>query len=159
MPDIAERFLTDSRRFLTQDYLPAIERCVAELTDEQIWARVNEASNSVGNLMLHLAGSSRHWAVEVIGGVPTGRIRQQEFDRRGRVSGKELLAELRAAVGEVDRRLAALPAEKLLETRATHGEEPTVLWCVYHIVEHFAMHTGQILSMTKALVGEVEAPR
>lgn len=159
MPDIAERFLTDSRSFLTQDYLPAIERCVAELTDEQIWARVNEASNSVGNLMLHLAGSSRHWAVEVIGGVPTGRIRQQEFDRRGPVSGKELLAELRAAVGEVDRRLEALPAEKLLETRATHGEEPTVLWCVYHIVEHFAMHTGQILSMTKALVGEVKALR
>ncbi|TMQ63203.1 MAG: DinB family protein [Candidatus Eisenbacteria bacterium] len=35
-----------------------------------------------------------------------------------------------------------------------NGRQLTVLWCVYHIIEHFAMHTGQILSMTKALVGE-----
>ena len=42
-------------------------------TDEQIWARANDASNSIGNLILHLAGSSRHWAVEVIGGTSIGR--------------------------------------------------------------------------------------
>ena len=30
----------------------------------------------------------------------------------------------------------------------------TVLWCIYHVVEHFSMHTGQILSMTKALVSD-----
>ena len=155
MPDLALSFLTDSRTFLTQDYMPKIERCMAQLTDEQLWARSNEASNSIGNLILHLAGSSRYWAAEVIGGAPTGRIRQQEFDQRGPVPSGELLAELRAAVSEVDRRLAELSGKELLELRTAHGEQLTVLWCVYHIVEHFGMHTGQILSMTKALVGEL----
>jgi len=155
MGDLSQQFLSDSRAFLTQDYLPKIERCVAQLTEEQIWSRSNSASNSVGNLLLHLAGSSRYWAVEVIGGNPTGRVRQTEFDQREPGSSERLLDDLRAAVSEVDDRLARLSGEKLLEVRATREEQLTVLWCVYHIVEHFSMHTGQILSMTKALVGEL----
>jgi uncharacterized damage-inducible protein DinB len=155
MGDLSKRFLSDSRDFLTMDYLPKIERCVAQLTEEQIWFRSNGACNSIGNLVLHLAGSSRWWAGEVIGGKPTGRVRQSEFDERGPVSTERLLATLRAAVTEVDRRLAELPGETLLETRSAHEQQATVLWCIYHIVEHFSMHTGQILSMTKALVGEL----
>jgi uncharacterized damage-inducible protein DinB len=153
--DVSQQFLSDSRAFLTQDYLPKIERCVSQLTPEQIWFRANDASNSIGNLLLHLAGSSRYWAIEVIGGQPIGRIRQQEFDRREPLSPDRLVADLQAAVADVDRGLAALSAETLLEKRTSHDEELTVLWCVYHIVEHFSMHSGQILSMAKALVGEL----
>lgn len=155
LPDVSLPFLSDSRAFLTHDYLPKIERCVSQLTPEQIWFRANDASNSIGNLLLHLAGSSRYWAIEVIGGQPMGRVRQQEFDRREPLAADRLLADLRAAVADVDRRLAALSAETLLEKRMSSDEEMTVLWCVYHIVEHFSMHTGQILSMAKALVGEL----
>jgi len=158
LPDVSRQFLSDSRAFLTKDYLPKIERCVAQLTPEQIWFRANDASNSIGHLLLHLAGSSRYWAIEVIGGQPIGRMRQQEFDRREPLSPDRLLADLRAAVADVDRRLAELSAETLLEERISHDEEPTVLWCVYHIVEHFSMHTGQILSMHKAIVGESRPP-
>ena len=155
MSDLARQFLDDSRAFLTQDYLPKIERCVAQLTEKQIWARENDASNSIGNLMLHLAGSSRYWAVEVIGGKSIGRVRQREFDQRAPISPEQLLADLRAAVSEVDREVAKLSANTLLEPRTSHEEKSTVLWCVYHIVEHFSMHTGQILTMTKALVGDL----
>lgn len=155
MSDLAQQFINDSRAFLTQDYMPKIERCLAQLTKEQVWFRSNDASNSIGNLLLHLAGSSRHWAVEVIGGKPFGRVRQAEFDRREPVSPEQLMADLRAAVNEVDRRLAEIPGETLLEVPDPREEKETVLWCVYHIVEHFAMHTGQILSMTKALIGEL----
>lgn len=154
MPGISQQFLSDSRAFLTEDYLPTIERCVARLSNEQIWSRSNEASNSIGNLILHLTGSTRYWASDVIGGDPTGRVRQREFDQRDLLSSDELLTGLRAAVAEADRRLAGLSGSQLLETRATKEERPTVLWCVYHIVEHFAMHTGQIASMTKALCGK-----
>jgi uncharacterized damage-inducible protein DinB len=156
--DVSRQFLSDSRAFLTKDYLPKIERCVSQLTPEQIWFRANDSSNSIGNLLLHLAGSSRYWAIEVIGGEPIGRIRQQEFDRREPLSPDRLLADLRAAVADVDRRLAKVSAETLLENRNSHDEEVTVLWCVFHIVEHFSMHTGQILSMAKAFVGELNPP-
>jgi len=153
LTDVSRQFLSDSRAFLTEDYLPKIERSVSQLTPEQIWFRANDASNSIGNLLLHLAGSSRYWAIEVIGSQPIGRIRQQEFDRREPSSPDRLVADLRAAVADVDRRLAELSAETLVEKRISHDQELTVLWCVYHIVEHFSMHTGQILTMTTALVG------
>ncbi len=155
MPDVSQQFLAESRDFITKYYLPEIERCVARLTDEQIWWRANEASNSIGNILVHLAGSSRFWAAEVIGGEPTGRVRQREFDERGPMPAAQLLEGLRASVDEVERRLAGLTAEALLEKRAARSEEVTVHFAVYHIVEHFAMHTGQVISMTKALVGEV----
>lgn len=153
------RFLDESRAFLTREYMPRIEHCLDALTDEQIWHRSNGASNSIGNLMLHLSGSSRYWATEVIGREPIGRVRQREFDERGPVPRERLMDGLRASVEEVDRRLANLPESALLETRKHHDEESTVLWCVYHIVEHFSYHTGQILSMTKAMVGEIAALR
>lgn len=158
MPDVARQFLDDSRSFLTQSYLPEIERVAGQLTDEQIWARASDASNSIGNLLLHLAGSSRHWAVEVIGGTSIGRNRDEEFARREVIPSANLLADLRAAVGDVDRVLAGLRESDILEVRARGDEEYTVLWCVYHIVEHFGMHTGQILSMAKAMVGDLTQP-
>src|SRR5882672_7292108 len=113
MSDLSKQFISDSRAFLTQDYMPKIERCLAQLTEEQVWSRSNDASNSIGNLLLHLAGSSRYWAVEVIGGKPIGRVRQSEFDRREPVSCEQLMADLRAAVSEVDLKLAELPGEAL----------------------------------------------
>lgn len=159
MGDLSQQFISDSRAFLTQDYMPKIERCMAQLTEEQVWSRTNDPSNSIGNLLLHLAGSSRYWAVEVIGRKPIGRVRQAEFDRRQPVSPKQLMTDLRAAVNDVDRELAKISGAMLLEARTSHEDQLTVLWCVYHLVEHFAMHTGQILSMTKAFVGELQDPR
>ena len=155
MSGVSQQFLDESRAFLTRDYLPKIERCVASLSEEQIWSRNNDASNSIGNLLLHLTGSSRYWAIEVIAGKPIGRVRQKEFDRREPIPSEQLLVDLRAAVNEVDHLLAELPGEALLEVRSAREEQLTVLWCVYHIVEHFSMHTGQILSMAKTLVGDL----
>ena len=156
MGTVGRTFLDDSRAFLARDYLPKIETCMAALTEDQVWSRANDASNSVGNLILHLMGSSRYWALEVIGGRSVGRVRQLEFDRREPIPIDRLLADLRTAMAEVDRALAGISEETLLESRSARGEQASVLWCVYHIVEHFGMHTGQILTMTKAMVGEVQ---
>ena len=41
-------FLAEARRHLRADYLPKIERCLERLTDEQVWWRASEHSNSVG---------------------------------------------------------------------------------------------------------------
>ena len=91
MPTVTELFLAASRQTLST-WHGRIEKCLRDLTPEQIWFRANDASNSIGNLLLHLAGSSRYWAVEVIGGQPVGRNRQQEFDRREPLSPDRLLA-------------------------------------------------------------------
>ena len=60
-PDPGRAFIERSRRFFTRDYLPRIRGAVGKLSQEDVWWRPNEASNSVGNLLLHLAGDARQW--------------------------------------------------------------------------------------------------
>ena len=153
MTDIAERFIAESRSFLGSDYLPKIERCLEALTDEDVWWRADEGSNSIGNLLLHLEGSTRGWILNVAGGSDSPRDRQQEFDERERIPRAELIARLRRTLAEADEVLARLDPEILLERRKSQWEEVTVLWAVYHAVEHFAMHTGQIIMLAKMRAG------
>jgi uncharacterized damage-inducible protein DinB len=149
MEDIATRFIAESRSLLRSEYLPKIENCLEVLSDEDVWWRPNEASNSIGNLLLHLDGSTRTWILGVAGGVPVSRDRQREFDERKQIPRGELISRLRQTVAEADEVLVRIDPEVLLERRQSPWEEVTVLWAVYHAVEHFAMHTGQIIMLAK----------
>jgi uncharacterized damage-inducible protein DinB len=128
-----------------------IETCVAKLTPEQIWTRGAENENAVGNLMLHLAGNVRQWIICGVGGAEDRRDRDSEFDAR---SGADALERLRATVSEAVEVLKALPHEGLGERRTIQKRyEGTLLAAIYHVVEHFSMHTGQIIFATKLLTG------
>lgn len=154
MPDeIATRFTEEARHFLS-DYLKKIERCLESLSDEQIWWRPNEESNSIGNLLLHLSGNVRQWIVSGVGGAPDTRVRQQEFDERSQIPREELLARLNQTVAEADAVIARLDETTLLEQRTIQGHERMVLDAVFHVTEHFAMHAGQIIYVTKLMTGE-----
>src|SRR5216117_164628 len=89
---VPKAFLAQSRRFLLNDYLPKIEKCLACLTDQDVWWRGNEESNSIGNLLLHLSGNARQWIVSGVGGAGDVRARASEFaaDESGGLSGAEL---------------------------------------------------------------------
>src|SRR6187431_723775 len=76
-------FLQASRSFLKSDFMPRLTQCVKQLSEEDLWWRPNEASNSVGNLILHLVGNMRQWIVGGLGGIPTHRDRDSEFADRG----------------------------------------------------------------------------
>ena len=145
--------LTDVRALLRSSYLSKIERCFDVLGEDDIWWRVNAASNSIGNLMLHLDGSTRMWMLRVAGGRQIVRDRDAEFAERGPMAKSALLARLRSTLAEVDEVLATLNETTLLERRPSTQGEVTVLWAVLHGVEHFAMHTGQIITLTKLRTG------
>lgn len=154
MSDIPAQVIQECRALLTRDYLPKIERCLERLTDEMIWWRPNAESNSIGNLLLHLAGNVRHWIVSGIPGTPSDRVRQQEFDERTQIPRADLSARLNRAIQEADGILARLEPERLLETRPIRGREVTLLYALLHVVEHFAMHAGQIIMLTKIMRSE-----
>jgi uncharacterized damage-inducible protein DinB len=141
---------------LLDDFLVKIERSVNKMTDEQIWWRANEESNSIGNLLLHLAGNVRQWIVSGIGGAPDNRFRQGEFDERNLISGEELLTNLRKTVEEACAVLENLTDDGLLEKRSIQGRDTTVLAAVYHVAEHFAMHAGQIIFIAKMFAGDMK---
>ena len=153
MADVAQAFIDQSRRFLRAEYLRKIEHCVAELADDDLWWRPNEDSNSVGNLLMHLAGNVRQWIIHGVGGAPDTRQRQQEFDAREGDAAEGLLARLRETLDEADRVLAGLDAEALSAPRQIQGLDVTVLEAVYHVVEHFSAHVGQVIYITKLRTG------
>ena len=53
--ELPQAFIDLSIRYLRDNYVPKIRKCLNHLTDEDIWWRPNESSNSIGNLILHLA--------------------------------------------------------------------------------------------------------
>jgi uncharacterized damage-inducible protein DinB len=151
--EVARAFVAEARSHLLGEYLPEIERCLERLTDEQVWWRANEQSNSVGNLLLHLEGNARQWVVSGLGGADDRRARDREFDEREGLPRGRLLSALRATLEEADGVLASLDPRALLEGRRIQGLEVTALAAVFHVVEHFSMHTGQIILLTKQLTG------
>jgi len=151
--DVATEFIDKSRSLIEAEYLPKIEQCLSLLSDDDVWARPNEASNSIGNLLLHLRGNVTQWIIAGVGGNNRVRNRQQEFDERRRISSEELLEGLKAAVRQACEIIGSLSANDLLARREIQNYDVTVLEAVYHVVEHFSMHTGQIILITKARTG------
>jgi uncharacterized damage-inducible protein DinB len=149
MDFVTHAFLDSSRRFLTQDFLPKIRLAVEPLSDEDIWWRPNESSNSIGNLMLHLAGNARQWIVSGVGGATDIRQRDLEFAQRDVIPRETLLTQLTTVVDDVTGVLGRLTAAHLIQKRTIQSRDVTVLAAIYHVVEHFSMHTGQIILIAK----------
>lgn len=154
MDHIARNFVDKSRRLLTSDYVPKIEQCLDRLSDADIWWRPNEASNSIGNLILHLCGNVTMWIVGGVGRQPFERNRQLEFDERRHIPVDELRKRLTTTVRKADEVLAGIGSVELLTRRTIQDYDVTVLEAIYHVVEHFGMHTGQIILLSKARVGQ-----
>jgi uncharacterized damage-inducible protein DinB len=146
---LAEQFIARSRYYLGVEYRTKIRAAVESMPADALWWRANEQSNSVGNLLLHLAGNIRQWIVGGVGRQPNARDRAGEFAARGGANTEELLAELDLAIDEVDAVLAGLTEADLLTSRTIQGRDVTVLEAVYHVTEHFTMHAGQIILIAK----------
>lgn len=151
-PALDRIFLDCSARRLTQ-LASRLDDCLSRLSDEQIWIRGGDNQNAAGNLVLHLAGNLRQWIVAGVGGAPDVRDRDAEFSVREGATAGELRALLTAVVHESATTIAAVPAARLAERLHVQGYEVTVLEAIYHVVEHLAQHTGQIIFLTKALTG------
>ncbi len=126
--------------------------CLVRLTEEQIWTRHGPHANAVGNLVLHLCGNVRQWIGFGVAGLPDIRQRPEEFRAESGSRG-ELTKRLQAVVEEACGILRSLPVSRLSESTRVQGYEVSVLQAIYHVVEHFAQHTGQVTFATKALTG------
>ena len=152
-------FLRHARFRLLEDYFVKIASAVDALDDEQVWRRPNESSNSVGNLLLHMSGNVRQWIVSGVGGAEDTRDRGSEFAARGSVSKAELIDLVKKTLDEADATLAKIGGEcaeansdaPLQRVCAAQAYEVTVFDAIFHVVEHFSYHTGQIIFASKWL--------
>jgi uncharacterized damage-inducible protein DinB len=150
----AALFLEFSRNKLINQYWPRMRTCVESLTDEQIWWRPNQASNSVGNLLLHLNGNVRQWMVASFNHLEDTRNRPAEFDAPEQLPGAQLIRQLDETLQQASAVLSRLTEADLLRRYEIQGYNVTGLEAVYQVVEHFGLHHGQIMYVTKMLRGE-----
>jgi uncharacterized damage-inducible protein DinB len=147
--EIGNAFVRQARSHLRDDFMPKIRRCLEVMEEGDLWWRAHETDNSVGNLVLHLCGNVRQWIISGIGGAPDSRERSKEFSERNPVPGKELLTKLGDTLTEADQVLAAFPVDQIMKPCTIQGYRQTALQAIFHVVEHFSYHTGQIIYITK----------
>lgn len=150
----ATLFLEFSRKTLLEQYWPRLQACVESLSDEQIWWRPNDSSNSIGNLILHVNGNVGQWLVASFNHVDDARDRPAEFEAQAGTSGTALLAKLGRTIEQASAVLFRLTEADLVAHFEIQGYHVTGLDAVYQVVEHFGLHYGQILYVTKMLRGE-----
>jgi uncharacterized damage-inducible protein DinB len=137
-----------------RQFASRIDACLDKLTDEQIWLRGSDNANAVGNLVLHLCGNLRQWIGAGVAGKPDIRVRDREFAARGGIAAADLKERLQTTVDETAAIIQQIALERLTDRIRVQSYDVTVLEAVYHVVEHFSHHTGQIIFATKAVTGE-----
>jgi hypothetical protein len=130
-----------------------ISHCVAQLSDEQIWHRQRDDLNSIGNLLLHLAGNLAQRFGSGINGEPDRRDRPREFTERSAIPKAALMSRLDEAIAAADTILQNFDPASLNELRpyATFAGtvEISVMAVIFRTLVHLNGHAQEILYMTR----------
>ena len=126
-----------------------VKKSLAGLSDQELWHRPNDASNSIGNLMLHLCGNITQYAISSLGETEDVRKRDLEFSIKSGFSKNELLDQLTKTVEAAKRTIQHTTVEQWLRKREVQGFNFSGIGIVMHVVEHYSYHTGQIAFWVK----------
>lgn len=133
---------------------PRIEKSLAAISEEDLWKKPNEVSNSIGNLILHLCGNMTQYVISSLGGKPDERERDKEFSTNGGFSRDQLISKLKTTVKEVAGVIEGLSAGDAMVVRRVQGFEYTGIGITIHVTEHYSYHTGQIALLAKLFSGK-----
>jgi len=103
----------------------------------------DDATNSLGVLLMHITGAEQYWIVELLGQQPIDRDREAEF-----VTTVTNLADLRARLQKTDQLvrevLTTVDPARLEEQVQLREHQLTLRWGVIHMIEHTAQHLGHM---------------
>ena len=150
MNDFAREFIEQSAYRLDESSR-MIRKCFEELREEDIWSRPNPASNSIGNLILHLCGNITQYAIAALRHIDDQRDRDAEFAARHGSDKTSLLNKLLETVEGAKRVIRQLDEQDLLHVRSVQGFRLSGTGIILHVVEHYSYHTGQIAFWTKII--------
>ncbi|MGH2563977.1 MAG: DinB family protein, partial [Ginsengibacter sp.] len=111
----------------------------------------NEHSNSIGNIILHLCGNIRQYAISSLGKVEDVRKRAKEFSAKEGFNKKELLTKLKNTVDEAINVIENLDEPALIKSYSVQGFDLSGIGIIVHVTEHYSYHTGQIAFWIKLL--------
>jgi uncharacterized damage-inducible protein DinB len=122
-----------------------------KVSEEDIWRRPTETSNSIGNLILHLCGNITQYTIASLGDQADTRQRDLEFQAKDGLKKEELLNMLDKVVGEAKETIQQAPFEELMRKREVQGFNFSGIGIMIHVTEHYSYHTGQIAFWVKQL--------
>lgn len=131
--------------------LRMIKICLDQLSEEQVWQKPNESSNSIANLILHLCGNITQYGIASIQNLDDERKRDEEFLTDSGYTKVELIKKLEDTIDEAKRAFYDAPLSELLRKRYVQGFNFSGVGNIIHITEHLSYHTGQIALYTKML--------
>lgn len=149
--DLAHQLVEQFEHLLAES-MRKLRHCVAQLDDELLWRRAIDGQNSVGNLILHLAGNLQQWCVAGITEDSDDRDRAAEFTANGGVTASVLLGRLDNVVENAMIVIRQLEAADMPQPRVIQGFEVTVLQALCHTIPHFVGHTHQIILLTRLML-------
>lgn len=150
MNSLSKEFITQSVLYFSAN-LPRIEKCLDELSDEEIWKRPNNSSNSIGNLALHLCGNITQWVISGLGNEPDNRNRDSEFQAKGGFKKDELKEKISSVINKAISIIKNLDETQLTDSKSVQGDNHSGIAIIIHVTEHLSYHTGQITFWTKCL--------
>jgi len=122
-----------------------------QLEEEDIWKRINNSSNSIGNLIIHLCGNITQYAIASLGNTEDKRNRDYEFELKSGHTKEELLSKLEIAVEKAKSIILSSSEEEYMRKRNVQGFNFSGIGIAIHVTEHYSYHTGQIAFWTKQL--------
>jgi uncharacterized damage-inducible protein DinB len=149
MNDLGELLIEETRRRL-RGFVAQMRTCLGVLSEEEIWARPAESSNAMGNLVIHMCGSTRHFLGRGVGGADYRRDRPGEFAARGPMPRAELLRMLDEAAAEIEQVLDGVTPDRLLEVNERTGKPFSIAQLLMRVSHHWATHAGQMMFDVKA---------
>ena len=134
-----------------EENTPKIEKCLAELTEDELWHRPNASSNSPGNIILHLCGNITQYVLSSLGDIEDKRERDKEFTSTRVLQKAELMDKLKTTVSAAVKIMRSLNDSDMLQKHSVQGFDLSAIGIIIHVVEHYSYHTGQIIYWTKLI--------
>jgi uncharacterized damage-inducible protein DinB len=149
MNSFRKNLIAETKRRIIGESIPRIKKCLNVLSEQEIWFKPNDHSNSVGNLVLHLCGNVTQWIGSGLGKMPDNRLRDLEFSEKGPMPSTKLIEALDRLIPLIENTLDNLTEEDFLQLHKVQVYQETGVNILVHVVEHFSYHTGQIAFFTK----------
>ena len=133
-------------------YKGLAERAMAQLTDEQLVAVLDDESNSIAIIVKHMVGNMRSRWTDFLtsDGEKPDRRRDEEFFDPPETRAA-LLAAWEEGWGIMLQTLESLTDADMMRTVTIRGEAHSVMQAINRQVAHYSYHCGQIVLLAKHL--------
>ena len=134
-----------------QELISSFQQTLSDVPAEALDWSPGPELNSLAVLATHSAAATRYLIGDMVGGVPSGRVRDAEFQTVG-IDAAVLRQRLSDAAAIAEEIVAGLSITDLGSERFSpqHNRHFTVAWCMFHTLDHLAEHLGHA-QMTRLL--------